>query len=297
MAGTPVYGARWCFDAVGNIGDTSDRFDFSGDTVQKNQPLLFSQGLRGTRARQKEQSRQGPFNVVGSLTAEPTVAHLSYFLQWALGGGSATAPAFANALTLRDGMFDRVADVYLFSGLAMNRWRLSGRSGQLLSMVADLVGKTETAGQTYPSAGAALTSTITGEPLQCGDTGLTLYSTSGRKIEEFELMVDNDAKPKVRNTLQAQDIIPGPHRSTRFTCTSIFSATEASQIYGGNVVDSTGVFAITNSTVSCTFTFANLKQTKKTPIPGSDEFLLSFDADVLGTAGGAEFTCACDITP
>lgn len=296
MAGSPSYAARWAFTTVGGSLSSAPTFDFSGDTLQKTQGVLYSQGLRGIRARQVVASRAAPYTVAGTLTCQPSPQHLSYFLQWAMGGGTAAAPVFANALALRDILVDRTGDVYKYSGMAINRLTLSGRAGQLCEMSVDLVGKTETGGQSW-SGPAALGSDLSWQPLQHADLDIEFFSEA-TAVEDFTLTIDNQVTAKHRNELAPQDIIPGPPgRIVRLSSSAVFSSAEEGIIYDGPDPDTSMVLTLTNGNVSAGFTFSNARYTRRTALPNGDEFMLAVEADVYGTAAGAEMTVAIDLNP
>jgi hypothetical protein len=296
MAGSSAYAARWAFTTEGGSYSSAPTFDFLSDSVKKVAPILIGQGLRGYRARQKEQTRQGPYSVGGNLTANPSPAFLSYMLQWALGGGTATVPAFTNGLALRDVLIDRTGDIYEGGGLAINQLALSSRPGQLAECSIDLVGKLFTAGQSW-SGPAALGSTIAYEPLQHSDLTITLGG-GAREVEEFSIIFDNAATPKFRNSTSPSAIMPGNSRGVRLAATSIFTADEAADLLGrGGTPDTAASFSYVNGTVGVTFTLAQVKFTEHSPLPQGDEFLLQIEADIFGTAAGNELTVAVDITP
>jgi hypothetical protein len=298
MAGSPSYAARWAFTTVGGSWSSAPRFDFKTDSVLKTSPILMGQGLRGIRARQAVQTRQGPYTVGGTLTADPSPQLLSYMLQWAMGGGTSTAPAFADALALRDVLIDRTGDIYDASGVAINRLTISGRSGQLLDFSIDVVGKTFDSGASW-SGPAALGTNLSYQPLQHADFAATLANGEvTAAVEDFTLVIDNAATPKWRNSLVATEITPGASRGVRFTATSIASSAEVGSFIGlSGDADSGASMTLTNGTVSVTITFANLVYTERSPLPQGDEFMLAVEADVLGTSAGNEFTCAIDLTP
>ena len=294
MSASPSYASRWAFTTVGGSWSSAPTFDFSSDSLQKNQGVLYSQGLRGTRARQVEGSRKAPYAVAGSLTCQPSPQHLSYFLQWAMGGGSSTVPAFANALALRDMLIDRTGDVYKYGSVAVNRLSLTGRAGQLCEMTVDLVGISELGGQTW-SGPAALGTNLSWQPLQHADLTLELFADN-YTVEDFSLVIDNQVTAKFRNSLAATDLVPGG-RSVRFTATMPFSSAEESAIYDGTDPDTSGDFSLTNGAVSAAFTFAQMRHTRRTALPQGDEFMIQVEADVYGTNAGAEMTVAIDLTP
>lgn len=296
MAGSPSYAARWAFTTVGGSWSSAPTFDFSSDSLQKTQGILYSQGLRSTRARQVEASRAAPYTVAGSLTCQPSPQHLSYFLIWAMGGGTSTVPAFANAVSLRDILIDRTGDVYKYSGMGVNRLSLSGRAGQLCEMSVDLVGKTETGGQSW-SGPSALGTNLSWQPLQHADLALQSHGAA-MVVDDFSLVIDNQLTAKMRNSLVAQDIIPGsPGRICRFTATSTFDQTIDSDHYDAADPDTSATLTLTNGNCSVAFTFSNVRYTRRTAVPNGDEFMYSIDADIYGTSAGAEMTVAIDLTP
>ena len=294
MTATASYLNKWSFDTQA-IDGSSPSFDFNeGSDFIKTQPILNAQGLMGTRKMDESRSRFGPYSIAASLTCEPSPAFLAYFLPLALGGGSATAPALADAIPEFTAAQDRTAVDNQYTGCKISRLSLSGSAGGLISCSMDVLGKVED-GTTW--AGAALPSGgVDAEPFQFADLVTTLVSAS-RSILDFNLEINNNLRARfVGGSLTADQIIEG-ERSISLSCTSVFTATEASALYGLSKEGAAGTLVLTNGAVSTTFTFARVQIPDNGPRSSGGEIILPISAQVRGTALGAEFTCAVDSTP
>lgn len=295
MAGEASYQAAWSFEdgASPTFDSSSDRWDFKSDSVKKDEALLATTGLRGTRGQIVANTRRGPYTVDGDLVIEPSPAFLSVWLQRAMGGGTATAPALADALPEFGMMAERAGDCVKYEGLKVNRLRLSGRAGGLIECSINVVGKTETGSQTF--TGAALGTTAAYEPLQHADLTLTLESAA-RACLDWELTIENGVRGRLANGLTTDFVIPG-QRKIMFNCTVPYDSTVDSALYTSITKDgAAGTLALANSGVSTTFSFSRLQVARQSPQIAGDEFTLSLRGEVRG-ATAAEMTCAVDITP
>ena len=298
MAGTAKYTHRLAAIATGGTFDgTTPQWAVNADGLTKNVNLLVSDGMKGYRQRQVEHERLGEYTILGSFTCNPSVAFLSTWLQWAMGGGSATAPAFAAAVPSIDVLVDKGAAVYKYTGCKISRLTLRGSSGQLFECTVDLIGKEETASAW---AAAALGSTIAYWPIQAADLSW-VYDSAAMSVENFELALDNGLTARHRMKRSVQDILEND-REVTMRASSVFSAAEIAGIYAdaGAPDSATSVqLAVTDgaSTVSVTFTMSRTRFPPRSAVPQDVEFILPLEGVARGTAGGVEFTCAIDLTP
>lgn len=298
MSGQASYKARWGVMATGGTFDSSTpTWDFISDTLAKNETILVGQGLRGYRQKQIEQERAGLYDVSGTLTANPSVGFLSFWLPYIMGGGTSTAPTIAAAVPAFDIVCDRAGGIYKYTGCKVSKFSLKLASGQLATCSLDIIGKTEA---TTTWAGAALGSSLLYQPLQAADCVFD-YASTTTVLEDLELTIDNALSAKRRMALTVQDILE-TDREVMLRATSVMDATSLALLYAqGASPDNGTTITLTNtsgaSSVSATFTFSRVRIPSRTGVPQGDEFLLPIEALCRGTAGAVEFTASLDITP
>lgn len=304
--GEPAYSRRWASAAGASptFGAGSTRWDFNSDTVRRQSKLLLSGGTRGTRARITKNTRDAPYDVLGTLTINPSPKFLGEFLVYALGGGTETAPAFADLLTEFALLADRgkggytLGDCYKYTGLKVNRLTLSGRATGLIECSIDVLGKAEAASQAF--TGAALGTTLAYEPyvhsdLAFADTGVDALGGALR-LEEWSLTIDNGLTASFATSLTADDILEG-ERLVTFSATAKVSAQVITALYSNRVKDGdTATLTLTNSTVSTAFSFAALQLPKQSLQTDGQEIILPLRGEIRGVAGN-EFTVTNDVTP
>lgn len=303
MSGTAQYVNRAAFEdgAAPSFGASAEQWDFApGSDIVKDQPILGSGGLSGTRVRDVSRTRLGPYTVGGTLSMDGTEtgaspAFLSKWLPRAMGGGTATAPAMANALVEFGALVDRSGDVYKYLGCVCNRLRLSGRAGGLVAASLDILGKTETAGQSWGGSIPALGSSLAYEPFQHADLALSIAG-SARTVLDWEFTLDNGARARFANALTADVMLPG-ERVITLTANVPFTSTEAGNLYGLAKDGAAGTLTLTNSTVSAALSFSRVQIPDRSPRTQGGEVILPIQAQVRGTSWGAEFTATIDITP
>lgn len=295
MSASPSYASRWAIEdgASPTFDSSSERWDFKSDSVRKTQPLLAAAGLRGTRATITPQTRFGPYSVAGSLGIEPSPAFLSAWLIRAMGGGTATAPAMADAVPEWGMRVDRTGTIFAYLGCKVSRFRLSGRAGGLVDCTIDVLGKTETGGASWASA--ALGTTKAYEPFQTADAVLTIDGTAYTMLD-FDFVIDNALRARFANSLTADAIIESARKVT-LNFTLPFDSDVYSDLY--SAVTTAGLaasIALTNSTVSTTLSLNALQLPNQSPQISGDEIVMQFQAEVRGTTG-VELTASADITP
>lgn len=299
--GEAAYQAKWSFEdgATPTFDVNSDAWDLKSDTVKKDEKLLTTSGIRGTRGRVVANSRRGPYDVGGDISIEPSPAFLSRFLQRAMGGGTTTAPALADALIEFGMMAERAGDCVKYVGCKINSLKLSGSAGGLIDCTINLFGKTETGGQTF--AGSALGTDGSYEPFQHADLVLTLEGAA-RTCLSWDLTIQNNVRARGANSYTADFLIPGP-RKIMFNCTVPYDSTVDADLYTDITKNgSAGTLLLQNDNqsalndVSCTFSFAAVQVARQSPQIAGDEFTLAVRAEIAGTTG-AEMTCSLDLTP
>lgn len=308
MSGEASYSGRWSVESGASPSFTSSsvRWGFLSDNVALKGTLLQSQSIRGTRATITRQTRYASNNVGGSLSINPSPKFLGWALPLAMGGGTETAPAFADAIPEWALLADRgtgggaTGDCYKYLGLKINRLSLSIRAGNLVECTIDVVGKTETAGQTF--AGAALGTTLAYEPYQAADVSFTggagVSSGAALPLLDGTLTIDNGLSPRwAVGSNNANQILEGRRLVTFSGNLAIYDSDMLGDLYdGASTAGIAATLTISNSTVSTAFSFNALQLIKQSPQIAGQEFVLPVAAEIRGTTG-VEFTVTNDVTP
>ncbi|MBA3483129.1 MAG: hypothetical protein H0T51_15080 [Pirellulales bacterium] len=300
--GEAAFGRRWAV-ATGNPGvfsGASVRHAFNSSTVRRASKLLKSGATRGTRATVVSQTRNAPYDVLGTLTINPSPVDIGAFFVYAMGGGTATAPAFTDILPYWSLLQDMgtanagLGDCYQYDGLKVGRITMSGRSTGLVEMSIDILGKTETGGKTF--AGAALGTTLAYEPFAHSDIAFDYGADGPFSLKDWTFTLDNQLTADFGTSLTAEDIFEGNDRVVAFSGTVKLATDVLTALYG---VAKNGVGAtlfLSNSTVSTLFSFAAMQLPPQSPQTDGPEVVLPIRAEIRGTTGN-EFTVTNDITP
>jgi hypothetical protein len=297
MSGTSSYVNRWAYEdsATPTFDSGSETWDWrEGSDFIKTQPILNATGLMGTRRKDESRTRFAPYSVSASQSCEPSPLFLATWLFRAMGGGSIGSPSLADALPVFGSLQDKGGDVYQYLGCKASKLKLSGKAGGLVDCTVDIIGKSEDTTVTS-FVGAALPSgDSASEPFQHADLVLTLAG-SARKVLDFDFELNNNCKGRFVNSLTADEIMEG-ERLITLSGTSVFSSTEAGNLYGLTKEGAAGSLVLTNGTVSVTLTFARVQIPDNSARSQGGEIILPFQAQVRGTALGAEFTATIDST-
>lgn len=304
MAGEPSYSARWSVMTGANptFSGTSVRHPYKSDTIRARRQLLKSPQVRGTRATVQAQTQYGPYDIQGDLGFDASPALLGFHLVQAMGGGSATAPAFADLLPEWSIMSDRgtgghaYGDCYKFLALKTNRLQLSARAAGLVEGSVSVFGKTETGGQTF--VGAALANTLAEEPFTASMMALNIDPVGvnqSPRVIDWKLTIDNGLTQRFANSDTCDEILEG-ERAVMFTANVVLNTGVIADLYGVAKEGFAATLTLTNSTVSTLFTFSALQFNRETATIQGNEIILPLRCEVRGTSG-AEFTVTNDITP
>lgn len=304
MSGTASYLTRVSTEdgASPTFDSSSTRWDFNTFDLGFDQAILERPGLRGTRLAHVVDTRLGNYTLRPTMTINPSPAFLGEWLIRALGGGTATAPAVANALPEFGLMVDHSLDVYTILGCKVDTMSLRFAAGQLVECNIAVVAKTIADDGTF--AGAALGTTLAYEPYQSADVAFVYASTQQPVLLDGELTINNGLSARMAmGSLAANEIFPGNRRMIRFTGRVAFESSYSVNLrdtYAGAGASSGSAATLTlaNSTVSTVFTFANMQfNNRYTQVEGT-EIVVPVAAEVRATgSGSAEMTVTNDITP
>lgn len=304
MAGEPSYSARWSVMTGANptFSGSSVRHPYKSDTIRNRRQLLKSPQIRGTRVTVAAQTQFGPHDIQGDLGFDVSPALLGFHLVQAMGGGTSTAPTFADLLPEWSIMADRgkgghaLGDTYKFLALKTNRLQISARAAGLVEGSVSVFGKTETGGQTF--VGAALANTLAEEPFTASMMALEIDPSGNAvipKVLDWSLTIDNGLTQRFANSDTCDEILEG-ERVVTFTANVALDTNVLTYLYPVAKAGVASTLTLTNSTVSTLFTFAALQFNRETVTIQGNEFILPLRCEARGTSG-AEFTVTNDLSP
>ena len=237
---TPTMGHECTF----SVGGTSVH---GWCTLAKRGTHLERDGMRGTRSHDVDDVVDGPYTVSGQIILNPTNTELVLLDVKAIGASGVvteTVPEFAVIV-------DKGQAVYTYGNCKVDRFTLRGRQGELLELVCDVSGKTETVAGSAPAEPASA--------LPFWFDGVTLIlQSSAREVEEFELVIDNAlVKDRFQNSQTVTDLLEGDRNVTLRTVHGYSSNT--SGLYGQAIAGATGTLAVSDGTSTRTYTFGKLQ--------------------------------------
>ena len=270
-------------------GGVTEGFVFVSEMMRKQAVIVEREGLRGTRSHVADDTRQGPYRVMGSVVLEPTPADLAIWLPRILGG----APAgeiypLADALPSFTLAVDRVAAVFTYAGCKVNKAAFQGSKGGLVKLSLEIAGQSESVGGpgSYP---ALSPSTEQGPYIFSGDPTLTLNGVA-REVADFELVVDNRLiTDRFMNSLTVVNL-PEGDRSVTLRTTHAW-ATQNADLYDQALAGAAGSLAFTNGGSSTAFNFARLQVPAESPTTaGKQEILLRLNMVARKTGSTLELS-------
>lgn len=256
--------AQFAADSVTPVDGSSEPYEVLSDGLRKTSTILDTGGLRGTREHSQERTRAGNDDVRGSIVMVCSPADLDNWLPRILGAAE-SADSFDFAETIPEWVWlsDRVGDVYLYQGCKVSRATFAGSAGGFVTMTLDVVAKSETTGQAFPSL--TLSTAENSKPYIFSDSTLTLQSSS-RNITSFSLVIDNLAVPTFHNSTTATDI-DATDQVITLDC-NVDNSSGNQDLYEQALAGATGSLVLTRGNMSCTFTFGTLQVPDQTPIVG-----------------------------
>lgn len=245
-----------------SIGGTA--MEFNSTTLKKTGTLLERDGIRGTRSRNVNDLRTGPYGVSGTIVMETSAANLNALMAYAVGANGVAA----ESLTSFDVIVDRITNVITYEDCVVNSATLRGSSGSTLELTLDLVGKTANTTGTVSAATVAV-------PFIFADCTFKLGNTDYETME-FVLTINNNVDTgRYANTLTLTDIPAGERLVTLQTTHSYANTNVAAllepALAGLSAVNS---LAVGNGTNTVTFTFGALQAAREDPDVNKSEILL-----------------------
>lgn len=304
MSGTASYLTRFSVEAGASPTFSGSSLRWDANTLDPgfSQEIMERQGLRGTRLAHIVDTRLGNYTVRPTFSLNPSSKFLGQWLVFAMGGGSETAPAFADTLPEFGLLIDHSLDVYKILGCKVDTLSLRFSAGQLVECNVACVGKVITDDEAF--AGAALGTTLAYEPYVGGDVTFTYDSGSDTPVLlDGELTINNGLSARMAlGSLSANEVFPAIRRQTRFTGRAAFEAESLAMRddHAGAGVSSGAVasLSLVNATCSTVFSFANMQLVPKYTVVEGSEIIVPIQAEVRATgAGTAEMTVTNDVTP
>lgn len=280
---------------------SSEPYEFNSFTVRRQDNILDTDGIRGTRSHHSINTRLGTYTVGGGVQWKPTVADLVLWLPRIL-GATASGTTFALldnlntngvfGLLLADG--SATAHNREFTDCMVNRATFSCGPGQLLDLNLDIVGKTEVLGTSFPALTLGTTA-LSNSPFVFSDAVFTFVS-GARDTLSCEIVVDNMLDVRFSNSRTATSIT-SKDRMVTVRTRHPFTTSEFA-LYNQAVGGTTGTIVFTNSTVSLTFTFGVLQVAAVGPVVNSKgEIELEVEATARMTGSTRELVVTLDSTP
>lgn len=259
-------------------------YPVKSESFKKQGAILRREGVRGSRARDIDDIRVGPYSVSGSFTIEPTPAELSAVLQLAMGGS-----ALAEAPTEFDIVADRSVDTWTYEDCKVSKLTLSSSAGQLTQCTLDVIGKTAAMTGDLSSAPTSAT------PFQHADWALTLNSVTCTP-EDWTFSIDNHLIAKYRNSLTATDL-QAEDRTITLSANVPSDTTHDDLMWAGSG-GIAGTLVGTIGGLSITLTFTKLVAPDEDPtMGGRSEILIPLNYTAYADGATAEFTLTSDLTP
>jgi len=270
------HAAQFATDAAGTaIGSFTEPFEIQSENIQKRGTILDTNGIRGTRSHASERTREGTYEVGGSMTFNPSPADLDIWLPRIMGAAEVTDVFnFAETLPEFAVAVDRVGKRFVYDDCKVNKATFRSRAGEFVELTLDIIGKTESTSATaFPSLSLGVTDAD--DPYVHHDGVVTLVSTA-RPVMDWEIEIDNALSARFTNSQTATSITPTDRIVTaRFT--NPYTADEL-DLYEQAVAGSAGTIVITNGSVSTTFTFGVLQFPDLSPVvAGKQEIPLTLE--------------------
>ena len=290
--------------AKAGIGATSSvdkPLQFESESFSRKDEAYNGNALRGTFSSSIELVRDGIQRIDGVISLIPTAVELSTVLAWILAGtptgsGTVTYPLADTALPTKYLSIDRVAQVFNYTGVAVDKATFSAARGTNLKLDLDLVGQTETAASagTFP----VLTLDVTTLPFVLTDAALTIGGTSVQAFDvklEINNHIDRD-RYLFSKTLSAINRLD---REINFSCNLPYGDYVA--IYTAMTAGPTAVPVVLTFTVGgsvLTFTMPAVSVPKRTPnVPGRSEIILPWGGRALKSGSTFELTTTLNNGP
>lgn len=294
--GQAVYG-KMAIDSALPFDTGSTALEFVNESVARQDILIRTEGIRGTRTRLYNQTRDGGYTVSGSITIEPNPNTLNILLPYILGGSESgdNFPLAENVPSFHL-MIDRDEHRFIYSGCKVNRATFSASEGGLLQLVLDIEALTETlSADAFP----AINPDLEGYPYIFADCAFTILGSS-RKVKSWSLVIDNLlATDQFYNNLTRQRL-DEQDRSIQFTAELPYDSAEKDVYNNGSWANSSSaVIDIGFGEWGAVWTLNKLVNVRTSPVlSGKTEVMQSISGEVFAASiGDQELTASNDNVP
>lgn len=251
-------------------------------------------GVRGTRSRHKSRTRKSLRRASGSITIEPNVQELLFWLPYILGGTpSGTTFPLGETLSSFICQKDMIEKVFTYTGCKIASATFRSSQGSPLQLTLNIEGVDETIGNAGTFPAIELTEAA---PFVHHDGAFVINSISGRTFFDYELTIDN--------------MLDGERFGNSATRTALNPTDRMITVgltppYGGNHdmynLLETGVPIVatfTNGTVSVAFSTPFVQIPRNTPlIAGKAENRLLLRGEARSDDANEELVVTLDSTP
>lgn len=287
----------------------TEQYEFISESLSKDQEIIRTEGIRGTRFHPQERIRRGRQMISGDIVMEPTYGELRNLLPRIIGAETGTGPytytvsntqTSAYSVMINRGNVTGKEWVYQNCRTSRSTWR--GAPGQPIGLTLTVEALTETQQTISTWSGVAISAT---PPFVWHDGVLTIGGSTYPVIEwestiDWVLKTDRFVNSQTRTDLPSTDCVI----TTRFTVPFNTTSDNTAALYddGGDV---TGQAANINFTwnpgttnVNLQFNYANVVfAAKKSPsVSSKDEIVLVLEAEARMTGSTVPLNVVLDPT-
>lgn len=264
---------------------------FTSEGIVKQEQILDTQGIRGTRTHSEEQTRAGTYTIGGTLTLTPSPELLENFLPLILGtakdsdGGGSGIDRYTTgeSLILFSLLIDKVGAIFEFRECQIARAVFTGTKDQLVSMSLDIQAREQAVESTWQSNIAAIGTSELYDPYVFHDCDIEADGVADLPINGFTLTIDNSLDVQHRNTQRPASIVP-QDRVVTLSVPVPFNSGNYTEFYG-STSQTTSQLKMNNGTYRCDFEMGQMSQTKRTPVvSGKSEIGLMLEYQARATS-------------
>lgn len=188
----------------------TEAWEILSESLTEKKNLILIEGIRGTRSQASTQVVEGLKDPSGQVTINPGFTFLTAWLSRML-GGSPTLGVYplADTLPTFSVEINRIQKVFTYATCKIQKWSLSGKKGEPITLTLDIVGTTTTEGS------SATNVTITAEDPFVFWGSTVKIATVTRSVSEFKIEGDNGLFTDFYQNNQTRAAIPeGPRQIT-----------------------------------------------------------------------------------
>lgn len=259
---------------------TIKSYPFYRESMRKVGTVVHPQVITGDRSEHGERARGGPNLYYGQVVFGVSPSEMAFWAPYFLGGTpTGTTYPLGNTLSPFSLLIDKVTTTYEFRDCYVDKCLVIGKQNgpggppNYLTMALTLYALSYATGVSTPNPAvniAAITGDLVPMIFEDSASAITIKS-SARETKQFAILLDNFLKGRYVNSTEPTLLYP-LHRQVKLqtlhpfdTGTSALDDVALSASAGGSI-------AVTNSTVSVTWTFGLLQLIPQSPtVPGKVE--------------------------